>query len=364
MEKNITVLPGDGVGLEIVTEAVKVLEAVAQKYGHKFHCNYHDIGGTAIDKYGTNLPEETIKACETCDAVLLGGMGGPKWDHLEGEARADWPVLFLRKHFKLYANIRPVKLYNSLVSRTNFKPEVVRGVDMVVVRENTGGIFFGTPRKRWKEAGKRKAVDTMYYSEEEIERIVRVGFQLAQRRRKMLHSVDKMNAFCTSKLWREIATEVSSDYPDVQMEHILIDACAMRLIQNPTSFDVLVMENLFGDIISDEAAMLGGSLGMIGSAGIAGLPEKGKEVFGVFESAHGTAPSRAGQNIINPIAEINSAGLLLRYAFSLEAEADAIDEAITKVLNEYRTYDIMENEKRQVSTSEMGDLIAQEITMF
>jgi 3-isopropylmalate dehydrogenase len=289
-------------------------------------------------------------------------VGGPKWDNLKGEARPEWPVLYMRKEFGLFGNIRPVKLYSPLVNTINLKPELVQGLDIIVLRENTGGVYYGQPKKQWEEAGCRKAVDTMVYSEKEIERIIRLGFELARGRRKKLSSVDKINVLETSQLWNQIANELAPEYPDVQLDHVLADACAMRLIQSPTTFDVLVMANLFGDILSDEASMLAGSLGMMGSACLAGLPRNGEVVFGLYESAHGSAPARAGLNMINPIAEIHGIALMLQYSFGLEKEAQTIYAAIEEVLLEHRTYDIMEPNKKQVGTIEMGDLIAKTIT--
>jgi len=360
MEFDIAVLPGDGIGPEVVAEAVKVLEAVGEKFGHSFRLHEGLIGGAAIDSEGTALSTDTLMMCKGCDAVLLGAVGGPKWDDPQARVHPEDGLLALRKGLKVFANLRPVRMLPMLVDSTNLKPEVVRGVDLVVVRELTGGLYFGKPKRQWRTATGRHAVDTLAYSEGEIERILRVGFELASRRRKKLTSVDKANVLQSSRLWRQIAVELSVDYPDVELQHMLVDACAMRLIQRPTEFDVLVTENMFGDILTDEASMLAGSMGMLPSASLAGIP-KGK-VFGLYEPIHGSAPSRAGQNQVNPIATILSVALMLRYSLALETEAQAVERAVTTVLEQgYRTYDIMAEGKTRVGTKEMGDLIAQEV---
>lgn len=361
MEGKIAVLPGDGIGPEITAEAVKILETVDKKFNHKFSLTYADIGGIAIDRHGTPAPDETIKICQESDAILLGALGDPKYSDTMADVRPESSILTLRQEFGLFGNIRPIKLYPALVNATSLKPERVNGCDLIVLRENTGGIFFGQPRKQWQDSEGRHAVDTMVYSEKEIERIIRLGFELARRRRRKLSSVAKFNWFQTSRLWQQIAMELAPEYPDVELEHVLIDACAMWLIQRPTSFDVLVMGNIFGDIISDEASAMGGSLGMMSSAEVSEIPCEGKKIFGLYESAHGSVPKRAGQNIVNPIAEILSVAMMLQYSFNLEEEAKVIDKAIGKVLEDYRTYDLMEPGKTQVGTSEMGDLIAEVI---
>jgi 3-isopropylmalate dehydrogenase len=271
-------------------------------------------------------------------------------------------MLALRKKLGLFANLRPVKNLPMLVNATNLKPEVVSGVDFIFVRELTGGLYFGKPKKRWQTPKGRMGVDTMLYSEHEIARVVRVGFELARRRRKKLTSVDKANVLEVSRLWRQVAIEVSADYPDVQLEHILVDACAMRLIQNPKNFDVLVAENTFGDILTDEASMLAGSLGMLPSASLAGVPQEGVRIFGLYEPIHGSAPRRAGLNMANPIATILSLAMMLDYSCVLAKEAQAVETAVTKVLEAgYRTYDIMSEGKTKVGTKEMGKLIAENV---
>ena len=360
MEFDIAVLAGDGVGPEVVAEALKVLQAVGEKFGHSFRLHEGLVGGVAIDTEGTALSTDTLRMCKGCDAVLLGAVGGPKWDDPQAKLHPEDGLLALRKGLKVFANLRPVKVFPMLVDSTNLRPEVLKGVDLVVVRELTGGLYFGRPKKQWRTSQGRQAVDTLAYSEAEIARIVRVGFELARSRRKKLTSVDKANVLQSSRLWRQIATEIAADYPDVELQHMLVDACAMRLIQRPSEFDVLVTENMFGDILTDEASMLAGSMGMLPSASLAGIP-KGK-TFGMYEPIHGSAPSRAGQNMANPIATILSIAMMLRYSCALETEAQAVENAVLAVLEQgYRTYDIMSEGKLRVGTKEMGDLIAQEV---
>jgi 3-isopropylmalate dehydrogenase len=358
MEFNVAVLPGDGIGPEVIREALKVLQAVGEKFGHSFHLHQDLIGGVAIDALGTALSNDTLRMCKQCDAVLLGAVGGSKWDDPQAKIRPEDGLLTLRKGLKLFANLRPIKVFPMLVESSNLKPEVVKGVDLVVVRELTGGLYFGQPKKQWQTSQGRQAVDTMAYSEMEIERILRVGFELARSRRKKLTSVDKANVLQSSRLWRQIAIEMSADYPDVELQHMLVDACAMRFIQRPGEFDVLVTENMFGDILTDEASMLAGSMGMLPSASLAAIPT-GK-TFGLYEPIHGSAPSRAGQDVANPVATILSVAMMFRYSFALETEAQTIENAVLAALEQgYRTYDIMSDGKIKVGTKEMGDLIAQ-----
>jgi 3-isopropylmalate dehydrogenase len=360
MELNIAVLPGDGIGPEVMTQALKVLQVVGEKFGHSFHLRDGFIGGVAIDTLGTALSDNTLKMCEQCDAVLLGAVGGSKWDDPQAKIHPEDGLLALRKGLKLFANLRPVKVFPMLVNSTNLKPEVVKGVDLMVVRELTGGLYFGRPKKQWRTSKGRRAVDTLAYSEAEIERILRVGFELARSRRKKLTSVDKANVLQSSRLWRQIAIEMSADYPDIELQHMLVDACAMRLIQRPSELDVVVTENMFGDILTDEASMLAGSMGMLPSASLAGIP-KG-ETFGMYEPIHGSAPSRAGQDLANPIATILSVAMMFRYSFALGTEAQAIENAVLTTLEQgYRTYDIMSEGNAKVGTKQMGDLIAQRV---
>jgi len=358
----LVVLPGDGIGPEITAEAVKVLKAVGSRFNHDFELQYGLLGGVAIDKTGVALPDDTLEICQQSDAVLLGAVGGPRWSDPSAKVRPEDGLLALRKGLGLFANLRPVKVFPVLVDATNLKPEVIKGVDFIFVRELTGGLYFGRPKKRWQTSRGRRAVDTLTYSEREIERIVRVGFELARGRRKKLVSVDKANVMETSRLWRQVASEVAEEYSDVGLEHMFVDACAMRLIQNPAYFDVLVASNMFGDILTDEASMVAGSLGMLPSASLAGVPREGANIFGLYEPSHGSAPRRAGLNMANPLATILSAAMMLRYSFGLAGEAQAVEGAVDEVLKEgYRTYDIMSEGKIKVGTREMGDLIAKKV---
>ena len=363
MQFSVVVLPGDGVGPEVAAEGVAVLKRIGEKYGHSIDLEYSDIGGISIDNHGLALTPETLKLCKKADAVYLGAVGGPKWDDPQGKVRPEDGLLGLRKGLGLFANIRPVKIFDMLVDSSNLKADVVRGVDFIFIRELTGGLYYGRPRKQWTTSTGRHVVDTMAYSEKEINRIVRVGFELARTRRKKLISVDKANVLESSRLWRQIATEVAHDYPDIELEHQLVDACSMRLIQRPTDFDVVVTENMFGDILTDEASMLAGSMGMLPSASLAGVPSgSSSNARGMYEPIHGSAPRRAGQNMANPIATILSCAMMLRYSFGLPDEAQAVESAVTNVLKEgYRTYDIMADGLQKVGTREMGKLVTEEI---
>jgi len=358
----IAVLPGDGIGPDVITEGIKVLEAIGKRFDHRFNLHQGLVGGIAIDAEGTALPDATIKMCRQADAVLLGAVGGPKWDDPLAKVHPEDGLLKLRGELGLFANLRPVKVSPMLVDSTNLKPEVIRGADFIFVRELTGGLYFAQPKKRWETAKGRMATDSMTYSEQEIERIVRVGFELAKLRRKKLTSVDKANVLESSRLWRQVAMEVAKEYPDVALDHMLVDACSMRLIQNPTYFDVLVTENMFGDILTDEASMLAGSMGMLPSASLAGVPKEGVRIFGMYEPIHGSAPRRAGLDMANPIAIILSVAMMLRYSLGLDKEASVIEKAVDDVLSQgYRTYDIMAEGKTRVGTAEMGDLIAKKV---
>ena len=362
MQFNLAVLPGDGVGPEVTAEAVKVLKAVGSRFGHNFNLHYGLVGGVAIDETGVALSQDTLKMCRGSDAVLLGAVGGPKWDDPKAKVRPEDGLLTLRKRLGLFANLRPVKVFPVLVDSANLKPEVIEGVDFVFVRELTGGLYFGRPKRQWQTSRGRRAIDTMAYSEQEIERIVRVGFELARGRRKKLVSVDKANVLQSSRLWRQVAMEVAEGYPDVELEHMFVDACGMRLIQNPAYFDVVVTGNMFGDILSDEASMLAGSMGMLPSASLAGVPQEWVNIFGMYEPIHGSAPRRAGLNMANPLAIILSVAMMLHYSFGLAKEAQTVESAIEKALKEgYRTYDIMSEGKTKVGTKEMGDLVAKKI---
>ena len=362
MRFSIAVLPGDGVGLEVTGEAVKVLEAVGRRFGHTFDLGYGRVGGGAIDETGTPLPDETVELIAGADAVLFGAVGGPKWDDPAARVRPEDGILAIRKDVGLFANVRPVKVYPSLIDSSPVKPQFLHGVDLVIVRELTGGLYFGRPKRRWTTSRGRRGVDTLKYTEAEIERILRVGFDLARGRRQRLASVDKSNVLESSRLWREIAVELSTEYPDVELEHILVDNAAMQLIRNPARFDVIVAENTFGDILTDEAAVLSGSMGMLPSASLAGLPSGRRRRGGnpsLYEPIHGTAPDIAGQGIANPIGAVLSLAMLLRLSLGLDAEAAAVERSVEGALAEgYRTADIAADGGDVVGTSAMGDVIA------
>lgn len=336
MEKRIVVLPGDGIGPEVVQEGIRVLEAVAKQYGHQFEFEEEIIGGAALDQFGIPLREETLKKCQEADAILLGAVGGPKWDTLPGELRPEKALLGLRKGLGLYANLRPVEVYGPLAESSTLKREVVEGVDVLVVRELTGGIYFGLKERGTSEGDQAWAKDECIYSVAEVERIARVAFEAARGRRKKVTSVDKANVLETSRLWREVVQRVHQEYPDVELEHMLVDNAAMQLVRNPKQFDVLVTENMFGDILSDEASVLAGSIGLMPSASLAD-----NLGMGLYEPVHGSAPDIAGQGKANPLATIVSCAMLLRYSFGLEEEASVIDAAVKKTLDAgYRTADL------------------------
>jgi 3-isopropylmalate dehydrogenase len=359
----IAVLPGDGVGPDVVREAQRVLEEVGGRFGHRFEYSTGYIGGIAIDRFAKALPGPTLGLCRRSDAVMLGAVGGPKWDDPNAKVHPEDGLLALRKGLDLFANLRPVKMFRVLENSTSLKPEVVRNVDLLVIRELTGGLYFGKPKKRWTTAGGRRAVDSMSYTEQEIERIVRVGFELAMTRRRKLTSVDKANVLESSRLWRQVTAEIAAEYPRVQLDNMLVDACAMRLIQNPAYFDVIVTENTFGDILTDEASMLAGSMGMLPSASLAGIPGKNSaRAFGLYEPIHGSAPDIAGKDIANPIAAILSAAMLLHYSLGLKKEAVAIEHAVLQVLDRgYRTRDILTKGMKAAGTAAMGKLIARAV---
>lgn len=351
----IAVLPGDGIGVEIVPQAIKALQAISERYGHAFNFTEALVGGAAYDAKGHPLPDETLELCERSDAVLLGAIGGPKWDNLPVELRPEVGALLpLRKELALYANLRPCMVFPSLMHASTLKEEVLQGVDILVIRELTGGLYFGE-KSREKNADGQKATDVLTYSTYEIERIARFAFDAARQRTRKLCSVDKANVLESSRLWRETVMDLAQEYPDVEVTHMYVDNCSMQLIRNPRQFDVIVTENMFGDILTDEASMLTGSIGMLPSASIGG------EV-GLYEPAHGSAPDIAGQNKANPLATILSAALLLRYSFKLEKEAQIIEQAVRQVVDGgYRTPDLAEPGKKLLGTNEMGDLVAQTI---
>ena len=354
MSKKIAVLPGDGIGPEIVEQAVKVLKAL----GCDFEMEYADVGGVAYANHGHPLPEATLKLAKESDAILFGAVGDFKYDHLERHLRPEQAILGLRKALGLFANLRPAKCFKELTSASTLREEVVSGLDLVIVRELTGDIYFGTPRGRRTAPdgnfpGAPEAFDTMRYTVPEVERIARVAFEAARKRRGKVTSVDKANVLETSQLWRDTVIEVAKQYPDVTLEHMYVDNAAMQLVRAPKALDVVLTGNIFGDILSDEASMLTGSIGMLASAS---LNDKKQ---GLFEPSHGSAPDIAGTNIANPIATVLSAAMMLRYSFDMNAEADAIERAVEKVLADgVRTGDIMSEGCRKVSCSEMGDAIA------
>ena len=352
----IALLAGDGIGQEVTPEAQKILQVVGKATGASFEFEPALVGGAAIDATGEPLPQSTLRLCEESDAILFGAVGGPKWDNAPQERRPERGLLGLRKELDLFANLRPAKCFPMLLDASPLKRSVVEGTDLMVIRELTGGLYFGEPRGREEFAdGGARAVNTMAYTSREIERVARAAFDVAMKRRKRLTSVDKANVLVVSQLWREVVIRVSKDYPAVELEHVLVDNCAMALIQNPTRFDTLVTENTFGDILSDEAAILAGSMGMLPSASLGGR-------VGLYEPVHGTAPDIAGQGVANPIATILSAAMLLRYSLDRATDADRIEAAVLEVLEQgNRTRDIHSAGTRLVGTVEMGDLIAREV---
>jgi 3-isopropylmalate dehydrogenase len=352
MHYTITLLPGDGIGPEVVAEARKVLQAVAGRCGHSFSFHEAIIGGCAIDQTGNPLPDETLATCRASDAVLLGAVGGPRWSDPRAPVRPEQGLLKIRKELELFANLRPVKLLPALVDASPLRPEVVTGTDLVIVRELTGGLYFGRPQGREQTSQGRAAVDTLRYGESEIERLMRVAFDLARTRRHKVTSVDKANVLASSRLWREVTHEVARRYPDVECEDMLVDACSMYLIRRPTSFDVIATENVFGDILSDEASMLTGSLGMLPSASL------GERRPGLFEPIHGSAPDIAGRGIANPLATILSAAMLLDSGLRLSQEAAVVERAVESVLAAgHRTADLAAPGQPSLSTRAMGDLV-------
>ena len=357
MNLKIGVIKGDGIGPEIVTEAMKVLDKVGEVYGHT--CEYEQLlmGGASIDVHGIPLTDETVETAKACDAVLMGSIGGDAktspWYKLEPSKRPEAGLLKIRKALNLFANLRPAVLYDELKGACPLKEEITEGgFDMMIMRELTGGLYFGE-RKTVEEDGVLKAYDSLTYNENEIRRIAKRGFDIAMKRSKKVTSVDKANVLDSSRLWRKVVEEVAEDYPEVTLEHMLVDNCAMQLVRDPKQFDVILTENMFGDILSDEASMVTGSIGMLASASL------NETKFGLYEPSGGSAPDIAGKGIANPIATILSAAMMLRFSFDLDKEADAIEQAVSQVLKDgYRTIDIMSEGKKQIGTVEMGDLIA------
>jgi 3-isopropylmalate dehydrogenase len=356
MKAIIALLPGDGIGPEVIPEAVKVLDGIAALFGHVFDYRMGDVGGAAIDKTGGPLPESTLELARHSDAVLLGAVGGPKWESLPYDIRPERALLGLRERLGLYANLRPAKLFPMLADASTLKPEVITGIDLLVVRELTGGIYFGKPKGIEKIPEGEKAFNTEVYTTPEIKRIAVIAFDTARRRRRKVTSVDKANVLESSELWRRVVTCVGKDYPDVELNHLYVDNCAMQLVRCPSQFDVIVTTNLFGDILSDEAAMLTGSIGMLPSASLGGG-------IGLFEPIHGSAPDIAGRDLANPIATIASVAMMLSYAFNLEKESWAVEQAILRALEQgYRTKDIHSEGTRLVGTREMGRRILQALS--
>ena len=360
MTLNITCIPGDGIGPEIVAQAKRVLEKVAEKYGHEMKFTDILMGGASIDACGEPLTDEAIATAKAADAVLMGSIGGDTntspWYKLPPEKRPEAGLLKIRKALNLFANLRPAVLYPELRGACPLKEEIsVKGFDMLIMRELTGGLYFGE-RKTVEENGVKKAIDTLTYTDAEIRRIAIKCFEAAMKRRQKVTSVDKANVLDSSRLWRKIVNEVSKDYPEVELEHMLVDNCAMQIVKDPSQFDVILTENMFGDILSDEASMVTGSIGMLSSA------SQNETSFGLYEPSHGSAPDIAGKDIANPIATILSAAMMLRFSFDLEKEADAIEAAVKQVLKDgYRTVDIMSEGKTKVGCKQMGDLIAERI---
>ena len=356
MKKTIAVIRGDGIGPEIVGEAIQVLDKVAAKFGHEFTYTDVDMGGCAIDKYGDPLPQAELDKCTASDSVLLGAVGGPKWNDVPGPMRPEKGLLRLRAGMGVYSNNRPAKIWRQLADASPLKPEIVaKGIDFIIVRELIGGIYFGKHETIEKD-GQKVAIDELTYSEEEIRRIGRIGFETAQKRGKRLCSVEKSNVLDSSRLWKKVMHELAAEYPDVELSDMLVDNCAMQIVKDPSQFDVVVTENMFGDILSDEASMITGSIGMIPSSSL------GSTTCGLYEPIHGSAPDIAGQDIANPIGTILSAAMMLRFSFDMAAEADAIEEAVSRVLDAgYRTGDIFSAGCTKIGCSEMGKLIREQL---
>jgi len=355
MKLNIVVLPGDGIGPEVTAEAVRVLEATARTFGHEVNFSFKDAGGCAIARHNDPLPDDTLRACLESDAVLLGAVGDPAFDGYPTNLRPEAGLLRLRRGLGAFANLRPARLFPALIDASPLKPGVIEGTDVLIVRELLGGLYFGEPRGERDSDGARESINTMRYSEPEIERIARVAFDLARLRRRKVTSVDKANVLEVSRLWREVVIRVGAEYPDVKLEHQYVDSCAMALVARPTSFDVMVTENMFGDILSDEAGAVVGSLGLLGSASIGGS-------VGLYEPVHGSAPDIAGKGIANPLGAILSAAMMLRYSFNLEAEAAAIEKAVEKAMSDgHRTSDLAKPGQPFASTEEMGHHVAIQI---
>ncbi|GMV35391.1 MAG: 3-isopropylmalate dehydrogenase [Chloroflexi bacterium] len=352
MNFTLTLLPGDGIGPEVVSEAVRVLEKISSKYNHSFNFQERLMGGCSIDKYGSSLTDETLADCQASDSVLLGAVGGPKWDDPNAKDRPERGLLALRKGLGVFANLRPVKIHPALVAASPLKAEKLEGVDILVIRELTGGLYFGQPKKREMRDGKEYAVDTLEYYDYEVKRIVQLAFELARGRKKKVTSVDKANVLESSRLWRQVAAQIGSENSDIQLEHMLVDTASMKLIANPASMDVIVTENMFGDILTDEASVLAGSMGMLPSASL------GESTVGLYEPIHGSAPDIAGRGIANPTGTILSTAMMLRHSFKLENEAAAIENAVDETISAgARTADL----GGKLTTRQMADEIIKHV---
>ena len=356
-EFEILVLPGDGIGPEVTAEGVRALEAIGERFGHSFRMDEQLVGGACIDAHGVAILDETVEAAKRAHAVLWGAVGGPKWDDPQASVRPEQGLLRLRSELGLWANLRPVRVDPALVASSTLRPEVLEGVEFLVIRELTSGVYFGRPQERRTVDGRREAVDTMYYNEDEIARVAHLGFRLARERKGRLTSVDKANVLESSRLWREVVTEVHAEYPDIQLEHLLVDAAAMHLIRRPADFDLLITTNLFGDILTDEASMLVGSLGMLPSASLSTMSESGTG-RGLYEPIHGSAPDIAGQGIANPLAMFLCTAMLLRHSCGLDDEAEALEAAVASaVADGLRTADIAGPGETALSTREMANAV-------
>lgn len=355
-KKMVAVLPGDGIGPEVIQEGIKIFSAVADKFGISYDLQEGIVGGAAIDKFGIPLPESSLDLAKNADAIILGAVGGPKWENLEYKIRPERALLGLRENLELYANLRPAKVFFTLIDASSLKREVIENTDIMIVRELVGGIYFGKPKGIEKlKDGNERGVNTLVYTTPEIKRIAKTAFEVASKRKKKVLSVDKANVLESTELWRKVVTEVHANYPDIELTHMYVDNCAMQLVRDPKQFDVIVTTNMFGDILSDEAAMLTGSIGMLPSASLG-------ENNGMYEPIHGSAPDIAGQNIANPIATIMSVAMMFKYSFDMNEAAEIIEKAVENTLQKgYRTRDIMDQGGKLVGTREMGDLILKEI---
>jgi 3-isopropylmalate dehydrogenase len=359
MEANLVLLPGDGIGPEVLSAGIEILDTISEQFGHTFSTTEKPIGGCAIDEFGTALPEDTLSSCKASDAVLLGAVGGPKWSDPTAPIRPEQGLLGLRKGLGLYANLRPVHPHPALYAASPVREEKLKGVDLIVVRELTGGAYFGKPQTRRQVNGETQAVDTMSYLESEVRRVAHLAFQLARQRRSEVTSVDKANVLESSRLWRETVAKIAKEYPDVKLQNLLVDATSMYLIQQPASFDVILTTNLFGDILTDEASVLAGSMGLLQSASLGENQNRFGKPLGVYEPIHGSAPDIAGKNIANPLGTILSVALMLRHSLGLETESKAIEDAVWKALSEgYATVDIAKQGSPSLSTKEMTEVIA------